>query len=131
MWTKTFKSCYYVEIFSHNLPSNLIESIHDIHMVHLIRKCHQNNKFQQIFSSQTGTLVRRHRVPKPPPHDDEYYTVEDFNVDKEISIYSKVFKITSCDEFTNNFLRKLGVRVKLPNDVPQDPYSRYRKGVSI
>ena len=78
----------------------------------------------------TGTLIRRHRVPKPPPNDDEFYTIEDFNVGKEISLYSKVFKITNCDEFTANFLRKLGVKVNVPADLPGDPYTKYRKAVS-
>lgn len=40
-----------------------------------------------------GTLIRRHRVPLPPPYDDQFYTVDHFNVGKEINIYSKVFKI--------------------------------------
>ncbi|XP_076099003.1 EF-hand domain-containing family member C2-like isoform X1 [Mytilus galloprovincialis] len=76
-----------------------------------------------------GTLIRRHRVPKPPPNDDEFYTIEDFNVGKEISLYSKVFKITNCDEFSRNFLRKLGVKVNVPDENPADPYSKYRKSM--
>lgn len=67
----------------------------------------------------------------PPPNDDMFYTVEDFNVGREINMYSKVFKITGCDEFTHNFLRKLGVRVALPEGVPQDPHMKSRKGVSF
>lgn len=78
-----------------------------------------------------GTLIRRHRIPKPPPHDDEYYTVEDFNLNKELNLYSKVFKIVNCDEFTRNFLKKLGVRVPQGTDVgaPNDPYTNYRKAM--
>ncbi|XP_070539329.1 EF-hand domain-containing family member C2-like [Ptychodera flava] len=76
-----------------------------------------------------GTLIRRHRIPLPPPNDDQFYTVEDFNVGKEINLYSRTFKITSCDQFTYNFLRKLGVRVSLPADTPDDPYTSHRKGM--
>ncbi|XP_052782437.1 EF-hand domain-containing family member C2-like [Mya arenaria] len=76
-----------------------------------------------------GTLIRRHRVSKPPPCDDEYYTVEDFNINKEINLYSKVFKITNCDEFTRNFLKKLGVRIQESTTGPNDPYSNYRKAM--
>ena len=36
-----------------------------------------------------------------------------------------------CDEFTNNFLRKLGVRVNQPRETPADPYTTHRKEVSI
>jgi len=73
-----------------------------------------------------GTLIRRHRIPRPPPHDDLCYTVEDFNVDREIVLYSRTFKLTSCDEFTKNFLGKLGVRVSNPNGKPEDPYANHR-----
>ncbi|XP_046566308.1 EF-hand domain-containing family member C2-like isoform X2 [Haliotis rubra] len=76
-----------------------------------------------------GTLIRRHRVPKPPPHDDVFYTVEDFNIGVELNLYSKVFKITGSDEFTQNFLRKLGVRINGPSDIPTDPYVQHRKAM--
>jgi len=76
-----------------------------------------------------GTLIRRHRIPKPQPQDDMYYTVEDFNVGVEISLYGKVFKITGCDQFTENFLKKLGVAVSLPDKIPPDPYMSHRKAL--
>ena len=78
-----------------------------------------------------GTLIRRHRIPKPAPYDDLFYTVEDFNVGKEVTLYSRVFKITDSDEFTRNFLGKLGVKVNQPNTtIPDDPYMQHRKAVS-
>ncbi|XP_071085308.1 EF-hand domain-containing family member C2-like isoform X1 [Haliotis cracherodii] len=76
-----------------------------------------------------GTLIRRHRVPKPPPHDDVFYTVEDFNIGVELNLYSKVFKVTGCDQFTQNFLRKLGVRINGTEDIPTDPYVQHRKAM--
>ena len=79
----------------------------------------------------SGTLIRRHRIPRPPPNDDQFYTVEDFNVGNTLTMYSRTFKLTGCDEFTHNFLRKLGVRVSPPNQVPGDPYMSYRKAVCI
>ena len=78
-----------------------------------------------------GTLIRRHRIPLPPPHDEEFYTVEHFNVGKEIQLYSKTFKITDCDEFTQNFIGKLGVRIGQQDSIPKDPYSNARKEVSM
>ncbi|XP_078612386.1 EF-hand domain-containing family member C2-like [Branchiostoma floridae x Branchiostoma japonicum] len=74
-----------------------------------------------------GTLIRRHRIPLPPPNEDEYYTVEHFNVGKEIEFYGRTFKLTNCNQFTANFLRKLGVQVNLPENTPSDPYSGYRQ----
>lgn len=76
-----------------------------------------------------GTLIRRHRIPKPPPNDDQFYTVEDFNVGKELLLYSRSFKLTSSDQFTQNFLSKLGVRIDNPNGHPEDPYMNHRKAM--
>lgn len=83
-----------------------------------------------MIFAQTGTLLRRHRIPLPSPYDEQFYTVEHFNVGKEISFYSKVFKITGCDEFTHNFLRKLGVRVNSSSNIPTDPYTDHREKVN-
>lgn len=76
-----------------------------------------------------GTLIRRHRIPKPAPNDDEYYTAEDFNIGCEINLYSKVFKLTNADDFTKNFLRKMGVRVNDIENKPENPYTKYRKAM--
>jgi hypothetical protein len=73
-----------------------------------------------------GTIINRHRVPRPRPYDDTFYTVEDFNIQKEIEFYGKKFKITNCDAFTRNFLTKLGVRVADPVEAPHDPYQNLR-----
>lgn len=70
-----------------------------------------------------GTLIRRHRIPLPSPNDDKFYTVDDFNVGKDVILYGRTFKLTSCDTFTRNFLKKLGIHVneQLPGP-PTDPY---------
>lgn len=78
-----------------------------------------------------GTLIRRHRIPKPAPYDDQYYTIDDFNLQFEINLYSRVFKIVDCDDFTKNFLTKLGVRLNAPAEIPGDPYLDTRKAVSF
>ena len=58
-----------------------------------------------------GTIIRRHRIPKPAPNEHLFYNVHDFNIGIEIEFYGKILRIISCDEFTHNFLRKLGVHV--------------------
>ena len=102
----------------------------------------------------TGTLIRRHRIAHPAPDDDVFYTVEDFNIGQQLSLYDRVFSIVvsilcisaltsegsveiihpvlaqDCDEFTRNFLRKLGVRVPVPLECPSDPYTTLREQVS-
>lgn len=74
-----------------------------------------------------GTIIRRHRIPRPAPNDDTCYTVEDFNLQREVEFYGKKFKITNCDEFTRNFLTKLGVRVPGTLEPPSDPYAKLRQ----
>lgn len=93
-------------------------------------KCGRSSNNDDICLNTTGTLIRRHRIPKPAPNDDEYYTAEDFNIGCEINLYSKVFKLTNADDFTKNFLRKMGVRVNDIENKPENPYTKYRKAVS-
>lgn len=76
-----------------------------------------------------GTIIKRHRIPKPPPHQKEFFTLEDFNINETVNLYSKKFKIVSCDKFTWDFLYKLGVRIPDSNSIPKDPYTLYRKTV--
>lgn len=77
----------------------------------------------------TGTIVRRHRIPLPPPNEDEYYTIHHFNINTEVIFYAQRYKITDCDQFTKNFLRKMGVRLNPPASCPDDPYTKERQKV--
>ena len=45
-------------------------------------------------------MIRRHRIPKPDAAFGQHYLVSDFNVEKEVTFYSRTFKIVGCDEFT-------------------------------
>jgi len=74
-----------------------------------------------------GTLIRRHRIPLPAPRDEEFYTVDHFNVGQEVTLYGRKFKLLSCDKFSLNFLTKLGVKVGTASSSPLDPYSRLRE----
>ncbi|KAJ8350395.1 hypothetical protein SKAU_G00255250 [Synaphobranchus kaupii] len=74
-----------------------------------------------------GTLIRRQRIALPPPKDDQYYTSHHFNLNQEVVLFSRSFKITNCDPFTLNFLRKQGMRINPPASAPDDPYSSLRK----
>ncbi|CAF0855388.1 unnamed protein product [Brachionus calyciflorus] len=89
--------------------------------IHVVEPRTKNAGYNQ------GTIINRHRIPRPPPYDDTFYTVEDFNVQKEVVFYGKRFKITSCDQFTQNFLTKIGVRVADPIEPPKDPYKGIRE----
>lgn len=79
----------------------------------------------------TGTLIRRQRIPLPPPNDDHFYSIFHFNINQQMVLYSHTFTVTNCDPFTRNFLTKLGVRLNDPTTIPDDPYSNHREQVRL
>ena len=70
-----------------------------------------------------GVFLKRHRIPK---EDGTAFAVEDLNVGKDVSFYSRVFHLYSCDPFTRNFLSKSGIEVPFEESVPEEPISVYR-----
>lgn len=83
------------------------------------------------FSIHAGTLIHRHRIPRPAPDDDQFYNLHHFNINQEMVFYSRPFMITDCDPFTHNFLRKMGVCLNAPGATPIDPYTKLRQDVSM
>ncbi|NXE94337.1 EFHC2 protein, partial [Menura novaehollandiae] len=73
-----------------------------------------------------GTIVRRHQIPLPPPHEDQFYSIHHFNINTEVTFHGRKYKIIDCDLYTKNFLRKIGVRVNPPASRPDDPYTKER-----
>ncbi|KAJ3214155.1 EF-hand domain-containing member C2 [Dinochytrium kinnereticum] len=73
-----------------------------------------------------GTLIRRHRIPKSENGSGQHYIVKDLNVDKEVTFYSRTFKIVGCDDFTREFLAHLRISVPKNDTFPQDPYEAHR-----
>ena len=140
MWRSSFSRCHQTYLGLYDYVC-LVSSLYwlKLQSTNLDSKVKQNVKVKSISVFGTiylircfvGTLIRRHRIPKPAPRDDEYYTAEDFNINCEINLYSKTFKITDSDDFTKNFLKKMGVRVNQPSDGPENPYTKYRKAVSL
>nr|XP_020442634.1 EF-hand domain-containing family member C2 [Monopterus albus] len=76
-----------------------------------------------------GTLIHRHRIPLPPPNNDQFYNIFHFNINQQMVLYSRTFTVTNCDTFTRNFLTKLGVLLNDPAAVPDDPYSSLRNQI--
>ncbi|NXC38118.1 EFHC2 protein, partial [Penelope pileata] len=76
-----------------------------------------------------GTIVRRHRIPLPPPNEDQFYAIDHFNIDTEVIFYGRRYKIINCDQFTENFLRKMGFRLNPPASRPDDPYTTKRQKI--
>ncbi|KAI9209542.1 uncharacterized protein BJ171DRAFT_453694 [Polychytrium aggregatum] len=73
-----------------------------------------------------GTLIRRHRIPKADSPKGQHYTINDFNVDREVTFYARTFKIVGCDQFTRDFLVALDIAVPKNGEFPKDQYELYR-----
>lgn len=86
-----------------------------------------NETVQDNSGIPQGTFIRRHRIPKPTPQDDQFFSVADFNVGSELCLYGRTFRLVSCDKFTENFLTKLGVVVNQAEDYPTDSYTSLRQ----
>lgn len=43
----------------------------------------------------------------------------DLNIRKTIKIFDRAYHITNCDEFTRKFLKRSGISVPEPEDMPK------------
>jgi len=72
-----------------------------------------------------GKFVKRHRIPKPDSKG--FYEISDFDIGREITIYSRTFYICGVDGFTRSFLESKGRKVKDNESAPQDDYTKKRE----
>jgi hypothetical protein len=67
-----------------------------------------------------GCFVKRHRIPKAGG---QYYTYQDLKCGVTISVYSRAFRLTGCDDFTRYFYaHALGVDVGQEEEQPEDAF---------
>jgi EF-hand domain-containing protein 1 len=70
-----------------------------------------------------GVFLKRHKFPKPTGG---HYHWSDLDAGKEISIYDRVFKLTSYDEFTRNFYENEGIELSPLDKIPDDTFAHTR-----
>ncbi|KAJ3091880.1 EF-hand domain-containing member C2 [Quaeritorhiza haematococci] len=73
-----------------------------------------------------GTLIRRHRIPRPDLSNGQHYIVSDLSVGRSITFYGREFVIVGCDEFTRKFMSSLGFHMDSNRAFPVDQYESYR-----
>lgn len=80
----------------------------------------------------TGRFIKRQRIPLPGCDQDTgpYYKITDIVVGDTVTFYGKEMKIIGVDNFTRDFLHKMGIDVADNESVPDDPYFVYRTEVS-
>lgn len=71
-------------------------------------------------------FLKRHRIPKST---NDFYSLQDLNIGAQPNFYGRVFRLVDCDEFTRNFLDKIGVTVGEPEALPEDPYNKNRDAI--
>ncbi|XP_059621802.1 EF-hand domain-containing family member C2 [Phlebotomus argentipes] len=74
-----------------------------------------------------GCIVKRQKVPAGDLHERKFLSVLDFNVGKPVTIFSRTYHVTNCDDFTRQFLNQLGIRVPQAESIPVDPNTEMRK----
>jgi len=73
-------------------------------------------------------------VPKPgflPGNPTELYTWKDLNCGQDLDIYSRVFRIVDCDEFTRSFYADQGVALNGSENYPTDPFVHTRAMINM
>lgn len=60
-----------------------------------------------------GTVLKRHKILK---QDNNYYTLDDFNINKEVTFYGRRYTIYKCDKYTRDYLINLGIQVPPDNE---------------
>ena len=67
-----------------------------------------------------GYFVKRQRCPKDGEvNKNNYITWRDFNLQKEIFLFGKKFRICNCDDFTKIYFRKVGIPLNQPEEIPE------------
>ncbi|KAJ3115917.1 EF-hand domain-containing member C2 [Phlyctochytrium bullatum] len=82
--------------------------------------------FQEAVNEKREEQYRVRKIPKTDSPNGQHYVVTDLNVDKEVTFYSRTFKIVGCDDFTREFLGHLKIDVPKNSSFPSDPYEAYR-----
>jgi len=66
-----------------------------------------------------GAFIKRHHIPKGRG---EFYTVLDFKLGVDCTLYARTFRIVDCDAFTAQFFQENGLDLGEPEDYPYNPF---------
>jgi hypothetical protein len=61
----------------------------------------------------------------------EYVTYKDFDLQSEIFLFGKKFRICDCDNFTRKFFEEKGVKLNAPEMIPEIVYEDKLKNVDL
>ncbi|XP_028295522.1 EF-hand domain-containing protein 1 [Gouania willdenowi] len=72
-----------------------------------------------------GKRVKRQHFPKSTSG--RNYLWKDLNVGMDLVVFGVLYRITGCDEFTEDFLIRGGIVLNEPEQIPLDPYNEQRQ----
>lgn len=123
-------SCYFQEPVVESAQENF--RIHKCTMmyyldddtIHIIEDRQENAGLPQ------GVFLKRHKVPKDG-RSSECYSWTDLNMPMDFDVYSRVFRVYDCDEFTKSFYANEGVTLGNSEGLPDDPYKQTRAMINF
>jgi len=71
-----------------------------------------------------GKFLKRQQLPKDDQGNNWHW--KDINIGDDLVVYGKVFRLTNCDLFTQEFLASEGIVLNSPEAIPVDPYTEGR-----
>ena len=79
-----------------------------------------------------GYFVKRQRCPKDgETNKNNYITWRDFNLQNEIYLFGKKFRICNCDDFTKYYYNKMGIKLNEPEKIPEINFEDKFKNVDF
>lgn len=77
---------------------------------------HVNELKEENSGIPQGYFIKRH---KAITDNGDFITYKDFNLQKEITLYGKKFRICDCDEFTKKFYNEKGIKLNQSEKIPE------------
>jgi hypothetical protein len=92
--------------------------------VHIIESRVENAGIPQ------GVFLKRHKLPNPAKQG-ECYDWCDLKLGQNLDVYSRVFRIVDCDDFTKAFFANEGCDIGTPESYPDDPFVHTRAMINM
>ena len=91
--------------------------------IHIIESRVENSGIPQ------GIFLKRHKLPKAGHT--AFVDWTDLKLGCNLDVYSRVFRIVDCDEFTKAFYSNEGVDIGVPENFPDDPFAHTRAMINM
>jgi hypothetical protein len=77
-----------------------------------------------------GVFLKRHKLPLFEDQS-KYYVWRDLNIGINLNVYSRIFRIVDCDDFTRRFYADQGQQLNAPESYPDDLFVKTRAMINM